>query len=369
MTARWLGIVAVWVAAGLAPARADFHDFRFEQVFSNADGSIQYIVIKESLGNNGEHVWAGQALRATNAAGVAKQLSFPSNLPSSATASRSVLVATAEFAALGLVTPDFTIPARFVPTDGGTLNFAGVDLITLPALPADGATAVTRTGTAVPGTPRNFANATGTMTPAAVTAVEFFNSALDHYFVSALAPDIDALDTGRLAGWQRTGLSFRVFPSQAAGGAGVTPVCRIIIPPPHGDSHFFGRSPEECSQTLAKFPFMSQETPAAFFVTLPLLGVCPNGTIPVYRVFSNRADANHRYTTDRAVRTQMASMGWTIEGDGADFVVMCVPATVGGSGAAPPEPPPPPPPTTPPPPPCTPVYGYECPPPGASSRP
>ena len=87
---------------------------------------------------------------------------------------------------------------------------------------------------------RNFANATATMTPQAVTSVEFYNPALDHYFISALAPDIDALDTGRFAGWQRTGLSFRVFPSQTAGGAGVTPVCRIIIPPPHGDSHFSG---------------------------------------------------------------------------------------------------------------------------------
>jgi len=30
------------------------------------------------------------------------------------------------------------------------------------------------------------------------------------------------------------------------------------------------------------------------FVTLPVLGVCPAGTVNVYRVFSNRADANHR---------------------------------------------------------------------------
>ena len=45
----------------------------------------------------------------------------------------------------------------------------------------------------------------------------------------------------------------------------------------------------------------------------------------VYRVFDARPDANHRYTTSRAVRDQMAAMGWTIEGDGPDFVVMCAP--------------------------------------------
>jgi len=43
-------------------------------------------------------------------------------------------------------------------------------------------------------------------------------------------------------------------------------------------------------------------------------------------VFSNRADANHRYTTERAVRDEMAAKGWLVEGDGADAVVMCAPA-------------------------------------------
>jgi hypothetical protein len=45
----------------------------------------------------------------------------------------------------------------------------------------------------------------------------------------------------------------------------------------------------------------------------------------VYRVFSNRADANHRYVTDPAVRNQMAMKGWLAEGDGPDLVVMCAP--------------------------------------------
>src|SRR4029077_14921135 len=129
--------------------------------------------------------------------------------------------------ALGLVTPDYTIPARFIPTDGGTLNYAGVDQIALPVLPIDGATAIDRNGTPVAGTPKNFANATGAMTAMAVTSIEFYNMGLDHYFISSLAPDIDALDTGRFAGWARTGRMFGVFPSQAAGGAGVTAVCRI----------------------------------------------------------------------------------------------------------------------------------------------
>jgi hypothetical protein len=67
------------------------------------------------------------------------------------------------------------------------------------------------------------------------------------------------------------------------------------------------------------------EDPAFMQMFLPTAGVCPDDTKPVYRVFSNRADANHRYMTNPAVRTAMAAKGWLIEGDGPDFVVMCAP--------------------------------------------
>jgi hypothetical protein len=61
------------------------------------------------------------------------------------------------------------------------------------------------------------------------------------------------------------------------------------------------------------------------YMYLPTLGTCAAGTVPVYRVFSNRADANHRYTTSRTIRDQMVASGWVAEGDGPDFVVMCAP--------------------------------------------
>ena len=59
---------------------------------------------------------------------------------------------------------------------------------------------------------------------------------------------------------------------------------------------------------------------------LPALGVCPANTVQVYRVFSNRPDANHRYMTDPTVRDAMVGHGWVAEGDGPDLVVMCSPA-------------------------------------------
>ena len=51
--------------------------------------------------------------------------------------------------------------------------------------------------------------------------------------------------------------------------------------------------------------------------------MCPRDTNLVYRVFSNRPDANHRYMISNAIRSQMVAQGWLAEGDGPDLVVMC----------------------------------------------
>ena len=159
-----------------------------------------------------------------------------------------------------------------------------------------------------------------------VAVIEYYNASQDHYFISALPADINALDSGQLKGWVRTGRSFAAY-AQAAAGA--SPVCRFYIPPANGDSHFYSASPVECAQVQAKFPFFGYESPNVMYIDLPdaASGACPTGDVPVYRVWDNRADSNHRYTTDRAVRTQMVAKGWLAEGYGPDQVIMCAPAT------------------------------------------
>ena len=159
---------------------------------------------------------------------------------------------------------------------------------------------------------------------ATVDAVEFYNRGLDHYFISWVANEIAILDAGlKSHGWARTGKHFPVYP-QAQPGA--SPICRFYIPPDKGNSHFYGRGTVECDSTAQKNPTFVNEDPAFMYMILPTNGVCPaNTTIPVYRVFSNRPDANHRYMTDPAVRDQMVAEGWLAEGDGPDLVVMCAP--------------------------------------------
>jgi hypothetical protein len=157
-----------------------------------------------------------------------------------------------------------------------------------------------------------------------VQVVEFYNSTLDHYFITWVGNETALLDAGTtIKGWTRTGKSFKAY---VTAQAGTTDVCRIYIIPLRGDSHFFGRGQAECNNTMTAHPDFVLEDSKFMAMILPTAGVCPAGTVKVYRVFSNRADANHRYMTDLAVRAQMAAMGWLIEGDGPDAVVMCGPA-------------------------------------------
>ncbi|MEP7274900.1 MAG: hypothetical protein ABI812_01010, partial [Betaproteobacteria bacterium] len=58
----------------------------------------------------------------------------------------------------------------------------------------------------------------------ALIAIEYFHTGFSHYFITALAAEIAALDGGQFAGWQRTGRAFRVWTS----GAGLAGVCRFF---------------------------------------------------------------------------------------------------------------------------------------------
>jgi hypothetical protein len=63
------------------------------------------------------------------------------------------------------------------------------------------------------------------------------------------------------------------------------------------------------------------------------MGTCPSGTQPVYRLFNNRPDANHRYTIDKAVRDQMVRRGGSRKAMG-QMRWLCVPHNVAASGSS-----------------------------------
>lgn len=137
--ARLAVACAFALAAGLA--HAGIEAFAIEQVYSNADGSVQFVVLRDTQNQDHADAWFGGTLAATQG-GATTTFTFPGDLPGAGTAGRRVLLGSAGFAALGLVAADYVLPDRFVPTAGGTLAIGGGDALALGALPADGVTAL-----------------------------------------------------------------------------------------------------------------------------------------------------------------------------------------------------------------------------------
>jgi hypothetical protein len=167
----------------------------------------------------------------------------------------------------------------------------------------------------------------------AATVVEFYHAGLDHYFISGIPQEISDLDTGVHTGWTRTGQTFKAYGIGSAGRTGRRPVCRAYGLPSAGlDTHFYSASLDECTQTMVNFGdawlrpgTWGFEASEVFQMDLPdpITGACPAGGVPIYRVFNQRKDANHRYTTSIAIRDQMVAKGGVAEGYGPDAVVLC----------------------------------------------
>jgi DNA-binding beta-propeller fold protein YncE len=163
--------------------------------------------------------------------------------------------------------------------------------------------------------------ATATSAAAYDMAVEFHHPYLDHYVVTTSKSEIDRLQI--FTPWVRTGATFGTFVSPD----GTTPMCRFYLPPSEGDSHLMMASPAECAATAAKFPAYVYESRDVFRVALPdpLTGACSSGLLPMYRLWNQRRDSNHRYVVDIATRNAMVAEGWVAEGFGPDAVAICVP--------------------------------------------
>jgi len=326
-------------------AGASFHTYQIHQIFSNADGTIQFVVLHEVAGENNEHFLEGHTLTSTQG-GTTKTYTFNKDLPGASmggyggtprpTAFTYVLIATQDFAALGLVTPDYVIPNGFLPLTNGTINYAGVDHVTYTALPTDGTSAINRSGTIVQNLAINFDGESGSVTTAppptqAGTVVEYYYDVWNFYFTTSQATEIAALDGGAFGGaWKRTGETFKVWPS--ASNPAAVPTCRFFsIAFTPRSSHFYTPSAFEClfRQTdPASLAAWKLETATAYYLELTdASGNCPTGTAPLYRVYNNGMGGapNHRFTANRATRDHMLMLGWSAEGDGPDIIFACVP--------------------------------------------
>ena len=153
------------------------------------------------------------------------------------------------------------------------------------------------------------------------TAIEFYNPALRHYFITAHPEEAAALDAGtNVKGWTRTGGQFTVFTDSAPG---LSAVCRFFGTPGKGpNSHFYTADTAECAKVKTLPAWTFEEI--AFYIPTTSNGDCGSNW-PVYRSYytDNIADANHRFTVDLTAHVRMKDR----RGDVLEGIVMCAPVT------------------------------------------
>jgi serine protease len=157
----------------------------------------------------------------------------------------------------------------------------------------------------------------------AQSVIEFFNTMLGHYFITADASEASAIDQGSVGpGWQRTGKGFLAWTAASGVPDASLPVCRFYGTLGRGpNSHFYTVNANECA-IVKNDPGWTYEG-IAFYAFLPASEKCPGALQPVYRAYNNRFaqnDSNHRYAVDLSTLQSLVTQGWTIEG-----AVFCVP--------------------------------------------
>jgi hypothetical protein len=150
---------------------------------------------------------------------------------------------------------------------------------------------------------------------------EFFNSTLNHYFVTGSIGELNSIIRGDAGpGWSGTSLEFDAYENAQTAPANAVPVCRFYGTPGKGpNSHFYTFEGPEC-EAVKKDPGWLYEG-IAFYAIKPAASGCGAGELAVYRAYNNRFaqnGSNHRYSVNLA--TLKAMVGWTVEG-----VVFCSP--------------------------------------------
>lgn len=166
--------------------------------------------------------------------------------------------------------------------------------------------------------------------PPDTEAVEFYNVNLNHYFITASAPEAAIIEAGGAGpGWVRTGRSFQAWQKQGDAPADAQPVCRFYSS--IANSHFYTANAGECSWLQSGNHGWEYEG-VAFYMQVPRDGRCAPGTVALQRIYNygytSGEGSNHRYVDDPALAQLMAGSGWGIEG-----TAFCAAAKATGTNA------------------------------------
>ena len=154
-------LVGALVLGLSATAWAGIHTWDVNEVFSNADGTIQFVELFEANGTPGETgVGTGPFSSTTQSFALSGGPVAPP------TSNKFYLIATQGFADLpGAPTPDDIIPAGsvvFFNVAGDTVSFGAIDSWAFGAVPTNGTDSLDRLTGVGPATPTNYAGETTT---------------------------------------------------------------------------------------------------------------------------------------------------------------------------------------------------------------
>ena len=159
-------LLAAAMALTTPAAFPAFHLWDIQEVYTNADGSVQFIEFYCAF--EGEFfVGSAQLIFQVNGSPV-NTFDFPNDIQGPTTADRTFLAATGNFEALFGIEPDYIIPANFLGSGSNRiLNFGpGVDSVSLTGLPTNGVSSLdglegnddpAATALKAQATPRNYA--------------------------------------------------------------------------------------------------------------------------------------------------------------------------------------------------------------------
>lgn len=138
ITMKTAAILTTLFLSNVSIAFASAHLWHIQEVYTNSDGSVQFVEFFTT--GTDEFFLSGAQLDLEINGLPVKTFDFLSNLTGNSTADRAFLVATPDFATLFGIAPDYVLPANFLSAGGGvSLHFIpGFDRISLSSLPTDG---------------------------------------------------------------------------------------------------------------------------------------------------------------------------------------------------------------------------------------
>jgi hypothetical protein len=180
--------------------------------------------------------------------------------------------------------------------------------------------------------------------PTDTEVVEFYNTATNHYFITATAADATFIEAGNAGpGWVRTGRTFSAWLDDAKAAAGSATVYRFYSA--GANSHFYTAREDEI-ELLRRLEADERRAAAAsgarilgwqlegkaFDIQVPVNGACPMGTTAVQRLYNNGVlsgeGSNHRYVDAASLAALMTDRAWIAEG-----VAFCAQAKPTGTNA------------------------------------